>query len=90
MALGPLEIVVIGVIAVVVLFFGPKKIPELARSIGMARKEFSTASAGSKRDEPPESQDALIDVARRLGIKTQGKTRDQISSEIVSRQTARS
>ena len=29
--------------------------------------------------------DTLIDTAKRLGISTEGKTRDQISSEIVSK-----
>jgi sec-independent protein translocase protein TatA len=90
MALGPLELVLIGVIAVVVLFFGPKKIPELARSIGLARKEFFSGTADSTQDEPSQSQDALIDVARKLGISTEGKTRDQISVEIVSRKATAS
>ena len=88
MALGPLELVMIGVIAVVVLMWGPKKIPELARSIGLARKEFTSASTGSKPEESVASKDALIEVARKLGISTKGKTRDQISTEIVSRKAA--
>ncbi len=88
MALGPLELIMIGVIAVVVLMFGPKKIPELARSIGLARKEFSSASVSSKPIDSSTSQDSLIDVAKKLGISTEGKTREQISTEIVSRRTA--
>src|SRR3989442_6903178 len=43
MALDPLELIIIGVIVVVVLLWGPKKIPELARSLGLARKEFDQA-----------------------------------------------
>lgn len=39
----PLQLIVIGVVVVVVFMWGPKKIPELARSLGLARKEFEQA-----------------------------------------------
>ena len=35
----------IAVIAIAFLSFGPEKTPELARSIGLARREFNNASA---------------------------------------------
>lgn len=41
--LGGSEMVLIGV-ATVALLWGPKKIPELARSIGQARSEFDQAA----------------------------------------------
>ncbi len=95
----PLQMVVIAVVAIVFLMWGPKKIPELARSIGLARKEFSDASKVVQGDVPPvasaaadpaalavaSSGDTLIGTAKRLGITTEGKTRDQISSEIVAK-----
>lgn len=86
--------------AIVFLMYGPKKIPELARSIGLARKEFNDASKTSLAGDTssvvaapaaaapaaaPSTGDALIDTARKLGISTEGKTRDEISSEIVSK-----
>jgi sec-independent protein translocase protein TatA len=42
--ISPLEIIMIAGIAVAFLLLGPKKIPELAKSIGLARKEFSQVS----------------------------------------------
>jgi sec-independent protein translocase protein TatA len=94
----PLQWVVIAVVAIVFLMYGPKKIPELAKSIGLARKEFNDASKVATGDIPPVSAapaaaapaipstgDTLIDTAKRLGISTEGKTRDQISAEIVSK-----
>ena len=94
----PLQWVVIAVVVIVFLMYGPKKIPELARSIGLARKEFNDASkipldtpaAAAPAAAPaviaaPSTGDALLDTARKLGINTEGKTRDQISSEIVAR-----
>jgi len=95
----PLQWIVIAVVVIVFLMYGPKKIPELARSIGLARKEFADASK-APLDSPvaaapaapvaaaPATGDALLDTARKLGINTEGKTRDQISSEIVARAQA--
>jgi sec-independent protein translocase protein TatA len=91
---------VIAVVAIVFLMYGPKKIPELAKSIGLARKEFNDASKVAAGDVPaatgaaapavaasaiPSTGDTLIDTAKRLGISTEGKTRDEISTEIVSK-----
>lgn len=45
MSLGPAELVVI--IAVAVLIFGSKRIPELARSMGQAIREFKDGVAES-------------------------------------------
>lgn len=92
MAFDVIELAIIGVIIVVVVILGPKKIPELARALGSAKKEFnagaqaapasSTSAAGAQMGE-----DDLMVAARRLGISTEGKTREQISAEIV-RKTA--
>jgi sec-independent protein translocase protein TatA len=87
----PVQLIVIGAIVVVVFLWGPKKIPELARSIGLARKEFTQASKESANpttgqltaENAPDQ--TLIDTARKLGINTEGKTREQISEEIVNR-----
>ncbi len=110
MALDPLELLSIAAIIVVFFLWGPQKIPELARAIGQARKEFDNASkefqkistnlqngtspllgttpAPSARARPSDlanktGDELLIDAARRLGIHTQGKTREQIEEEIV-------
>ena len=53
--LEPLELVVIAVILLVIFMFGPKKIPELAKSIGLARREFADASALASGKEPAPS-----------------------------------
>jgi sec-independent protein translocase protein TatA len=91
--MDPIELVIIGVVIVVFVVLGPKKIPELARALGSAKKEFNagaqsvpsattTTSAGTQM-----GGDDLMIAAQRLGISTEGKTREQISAEIV-RKTA--
>jgi sec-independent protein translocase protein TatA len=91
------EIIVVAGVLLVIFLWGPNKIPELARSIGQARREFEKAqkeltTLPSGEDTPtqaaPAPDDALISTARRLGITTEGKTRDEISKEIVGRATA--
>ena len=46
MSLGPTEIILI--IAVLLLLFGGKKIPELMRGLGKGMKEFKKASRGDE------------------------------------------
>jgi sec-independent protein translocase protein TatA len=47
--IGPLEIVVILIIALIV--FGPKRLPELGRSMGKGIREFKSSLSGDKDDE---------------------------------------
>jgi sec-independent protein translocase protein TatA len=48
--IGPMELIVVLVIALVIL--GPKKLPEVGRSVGNGIREFKDSiSGGSDRDE---------------------------------------
>lgn len=94
MAFGdPLQWLVIGIIVVVIFLWGPQKIPELARGLGRAKREFDQASkefqtAASEPSSPPVPKSAdqvLLEAARELGIPTEGKTREQLSQEIVAK-----
>lgn len=95
MALGdPLQWIIIGVIVIVIFLWGPQKIPELAKGLGRAKGEFdkatkefqSSAAAASSPPQAPKSADqVLLETAMQLGIATEGKTREQISQEIVAK-----
>jgi sec-independent protein translocase protein TatA len=53
--IGPLEIVVVLIIALIV--FGPKRLPELGRSLGRGIREFRGSLGGNDEDEDdPASQ----------------------------------
>jgi sec-independent protein translocase protein TatA len=84
------EWIIIGVVAIVIIMWGPSKIPELAKALGKAKGEFDKASKdfqeaatttanGSKIRS---NDDILLETAQNLGIATDGKTREQISAEI--------
>ena len=96
------EWIIIGVVAIVIIMWGPAKIPELAKSLGKAKGEFSKAQKEftdaatapatiytttpvyeSKPANTLKSKDEmLLETAQKLGIPTDGKTREQISEEI--------
>jgi sec-independent protein translocase protein TatA len=84
------EWIIIGVIAVVVIMWGPSKIPELAKALGKAKgefdkasKEFQTAATTTANSPTVRSNDeVLLETAQNLGLSTEGKTREQISAEI--------
>ena len=100
-------IVWILIIAVVVFLFGANKIPQFAKAIGQARREFTAASNEIKNPSPVAAEvvpqqtsptttyatapaqsvtaapaDPLILAAQKEGIVTEGKTRDQIATEL--------
>lgn len=100
------EWIIIGVVAIVIILWGPSKIPEFAKSLGRAKgefskaqKEFTAAATAEAQTQAPIAQtvsapttaprvtiksndEMLLDTAQRLGIQTEGKTRDQLSEEI--------
>jgi sec-independent protein translocase protein TatA len=46
---GPLELIVVLIIALIVL--GPKRLPEVGRSVGKGMREFKDAISGEHEDE---------------------------------------
>jgi sec-independent protein translocase protein TatA len=47
--IGPLEIVIVLIIALIV--FGPKRLPELGRSMGKGLREFRGTVSGENKDQ---------------------------------------
>lgn len=97
------EWIVVAIVLVVLLLWGPSQLPKIARAFGEAKKEFkkATKEVEEVREEIRETvqpitetvseasselkkiDDKLLEVARELGISTEGKTRDQIAEEIL-------
>jgi len=53
---GPLELLVVGIIALLVL--GPKRLPEVGRSLGKGLREFRDSMAGLTEDEEEKKLEA--------------------------------
>ena len=48
-SVGPMELVIVLVIALIVL--GPKKLPEVGKSLGRGMREFKESLSGDARDD---------------------------------------
>ncbi|HDJ66509.1 MAG TPA: twin-arginine translocase TatA/TatE family subunit [Nitrososphaeria archaeon] len=108
-----IEWIIVAAIIVILLLWGPSKLPKIARSFGEAKKEFEKAMKEAEEvkqegrqfvteakeaavqpiksltttatEEVQAAEDKLIEVAKALGIQTEGKTRDQIAKEIIEK-----
>jgi sec-independent protein translocase protein TatA len=49
--IGPTEIII--VLVIVLLIFGPKRLPDLGRSLGSGMREFKDSVTGKDKDEKP-------------------------------------
>ena len=67
--IGPLEIVI--VLVIVLVIFGPKRLPDLGRSLGTSMREFKDSVTGKDDDD-----DKQIDVRGRQG--RAGPRRDEV------------
>jgi sec-independent protein translocase protein TatA len=101
------EWIIIGVVAIVVIMWGPAKIPQFARALGQAKgefnkasKEFNTAALTTENAAPVAAapvvaapapapaptiktkDEMILETAQKLGIPTEGKTREQLTEEI--------
>jgi sec-independent protein translocase protein TatA len=58
---GPLEIVII--LVIVLIIFGPKRLPDLGRSLGNGMREFKDSVTGKDKDELVERSTDKPDAA---------------------------
>jgi sec-independent protein translocase protein TatA len=81
------EILII-IVIIVVLFFGVKKIPELARSFGKATAEYEKARIEAKRElaeikgNDKIGREKLEEIAESLGIDYTNKNDDELRKAI--------
>jgi sec-independent protein translocase protein TatA len=54
--IGPLELII--VLVVVLVIFGPKRLPQLGRSLGGGMREFKDSVTGKNKDEEPDQIEA--------------------------------
>jgi sec-independent protein translocase protein TatA len=57
-SIGPLELAVVAIVALMV--FGPKRLPELGKSLGDGLREFKASISGERDDDdPPEIENGF-------------------------------
>jgi sec-independent protein translocase protein TatA len=60
--IGPLEIII--VLVVVLLVFGPKRLPDLGRSLGSGMREFKDSVTGKDKDNELDAGDTTPEPVR--------------------------
>jgi len=77
------------ILFIVLLLFGGRKLPELARSMGEAVKEFNKATTSpatyidEKTRKENEEKQAILEAAKKLGIEVEGRDINEIAQDIV-------
>jgi sec-independent protein translocase protein TatA len=61
-SVGPMELVIVLVIALIVL--GPKRLPEVGRSVGKGMREFKDSLSGINQDEDEDDVKPLRQPAK--------------------------
>ena len=77
--IGPLELVVVLIIALIV--FGPKRLPELGRSLGRGIREFRGSIGGDKGDDDDDDEVRELEHSR-AGAKAE--TVEPVEGEVVA------
>jgi len=98
LAIEGYEALTIIAILLIIFIWGPQKLPEMARSLGQAKREFekatkemptlpTTTTRASTTPTTSPQQDPLIVAAKSLGITTEGRTKEELVKEIAQRTT---
>jgi sec-independent protein translocase protein TatA len=80
--IGPLEIAI--VLVIVLIIFGPKRLPELGRSMGRGIREFRGSVSGEHKDE----DDADEKPAELEANKAEPKPAEPVEGEVVTENKA--
>ena len=78
--LGGSEILIFALI--IMVLFGAKKLPELARSLGRSKGEFEKGKADFEPESGSKSRVELEKAAKELGIDAEGKTDEELKNLI--------
>ncbi|TMI35929.1 hypothetical protein E6H25_04210 [Candidatus Bathyarchaeota archaeon] len=83
MAITGFEWLIVGGVIVLAFLFRPRIVTDFAKSMGQVVAEFRKGRQDP--GSPSGDDELLIRTARRLGIRTQGKSSSQIREEILTR-----
>ncbi len=78
--IGPLEIVVVLIIALVV--FGPKRLPELGKSLGEGIREFRGTMGGEGKDD--DDDDDRVRALERSQAQARAESVESVEGEVVT------
>ncbi|HET8593550.1 MAG TPA: twin-arginine translocase TatA/TatE family subunit [Solirubrobacterales bacterium] len=77
--IGPLELIVVLIIALIV--FGPKRLPELGRSLGKGIREFRGSVSGEKGED---EEDTELRELQQSKAKAEADAIEAVEGEVVA------
>jgi sec-independent protein translocase protein TatA len=80
--IGPLELLI--VLGIVLLIFGPKRLPSLGRQLGAGMREFKDSISRKSGDEDEDEDDEDGADTRRQAAAALGRPEDEASPRSVS------
>jgi len=82
--IGPMELII--VLVIVLMIFGPKRLPGLGRQLGSGMREFKDSVTGKSGDDdhPALTEGARADAVARPAPATMAKTDASLASEPAS------
>ena len=83
---GPLEIAV--VLVIVLIIFGPKRLPELGQSMGRGIREFKSSLSGDKDEDSPEEQRRELEASQEEAPVAESKPAEPVEGEVVTENKA--
>jgi sec-independent protein translocase protein TatA len=70
------------ILAIVLLLFGASRLKGLAKAVGESVQEFKKATSESPKTRKEEEEEAIIEAARKMGVETEGKSIEQVLSNM--------
>ena len=71
--IGPLELGLVLIVALIIL--GPKKLPDMGRSLGKGMREFKTAISGDSRDDHDDEKAPALTAATDAELREERRER---------------
>jgi sec-independent protein translocase protein TatA len=71
--IGPLELGLVLIVALIIL--GPKKLPDMGRSLGKGMREFKSAISGDSRDDHEDEKAPALTAATDAELKEERRER---------------
>jgi sec-independent protein translocase protein TatA len=89
-SIGPTELII--VLAIVLIIFGPKRLPGLGRQLGSGMREFKESITGKDRDDElddDEDAETRQNASAALGRPDEEPVAPPVEGEVVSERTPR-
>ena len=83
--IGPTELII--VLVIVLLIFGPKRLPGLGKQLGTGMREFKDSITGKDKDEDEAKDDSRVQANAALGRPESEPT--TVDGDVVSDRTPR-